>query len=96
MPGATAHPQPCVQMKKARKQVTTVTPEHPAFPHANGLTAYSALSPVIGFVDTVGVMYKHDRRMPASRHQDHAASPYASPPFVVRRPAPTASRPNVS
>jgi hypothetical protein len=36
MPDAKAHPQPCVQMKKARKQVTTSPPEHPAFPHANG------------------------------------------------------------
>jgi hypothetical protein len=32
MPDAEPHPQPCVQMEKARKQVTTGTPNIPAFP----------------------------------------------------------------
>ena len=33
---------------------------HPAFPHANGLTAYSALSLVIGFLATIaGAMRQH-------------------------------------
>jgi hypothetical protein len=35
-------------MKKARKQSHHEHASYPAFPHANGLTAYSALSPVIG------------------------------------------------
>ena len=30
--GREAHPQPCVQMKKARKQVTTSPPGHPGIP----------------------------------------------------------------
>jgi hypothetical protein len=32
MPVQRTHPQPCVQMEKARKQVTTGTPKQPAFP----------------------------------------------------------------
>jgi hypothetical protein len=32
MPDARTHPQPCVQQRKARKQVTTGTPKQPAFP----------------------------------------------------------------
>jgi hypothetical protein len=43
MPVQRTHPQPCVQWKKARKQVTTGTPKHPAFP-ARWFTAYGALS----------------------------------------------------
>jgi hypothetical protein len=35
-------------VKKAHELVTTVAPEHPAFPHAMVLTAYFVLSPVIG------------------------------------------------
>ena len=38
MPGASAHPQPCVQKWKARKQVTTVTPETSGIPRAMVLT----------------------------------------------------------
>jgi hypothetical protein len=32
MPVQRTHPQPCVQLRKARKQVTTGTPKQPAFP----------------------------------------------------------------
>jgi hypothetical protein len=32
MPVQRTHPQPCVHSRKARKQVTTGTPKHPAFP----------------------------------------------------------------
>jgi hypothetical protein len=32
MPGAKAHPQPCVQNEKARKQVTTSTLGSPGIP----------------------------------------------------------------
>ena len=46
--GRETHPQPCVQMKKARKQSHHEHAGYPAFPHANGFTAYGALSPVIG------------------------------------------------
>ena len=30
--GCSSHPQPCVQVKKARKQVTTGTPKHSGIP----------------------------------------------------------------
>jgi hypothetical protein len=36
------------ESKKHTSVVTTVAPVHPAFPHADGFTAYSALSPVTG------------------------------------------------
>jgi hypothetical protein len=47
MPGARRARSLACKSKNARKQVTTVTPEHPAFP-AQWFTAYSALSSVIG------------------------------------------------
>jgi len=40
----------CAKFGKHTSVVTTVAPEHPAFPHAMVLTAYYALSPVIGLV----------------------------------------------
>jgi hypothetical protein len=67
--------------------------KHPTFPHAMVLTAYTALSPVIGFL-----VNRHLRKTgasapgwadlpsanltPASRRQDHTSSPSASAPFV--------------
>jgi hypothetical protein len=42
-------PQPCVQKSKARKQVTTVTPETPGIPCAMVLTVSFVLSPVTGY-----------------------------------------------
>ena len=60
------------------------------------LTAYGALSPVIGFLVTAGVMREHYRQMPASRHQDHTLSPSVN---TRRRLSAwltsTASQPNV-
>ena len=53
MPGASTHPQPCMQIKKARKQVTTGPPNDSGTPCANGFTTYSVLSPAIGLVVTV-------------------------------------------
>jgi hypothetical protein len=47
MPVHETHPQPCVQLRKARKQVTTGTPHDPTFP-AQWVTAYDVLSPVSG------------------------------------------------
>jgi hypothetical protein len=57
---------------------------HPAFPARMVLTAYSELSPAIG-------LFCHRRLadcypqslMPASRHQDHTASPSAINAFVL-------------
>src|SRR6202035_283079 len=42
--GCPPHPQPVCKGRK-HTVVTTVAPEHPAFPHAMVLTAYAALSP---------------------------------------------------
>src|SRR5689334_15908590 len=51
--GRQPHPQPCVRMEEAHKQVTTGQPLSPAFP-ARWFTTYSVLSPVRpGFVVTV-------------------------------------------
>jgi len=43
--GCFAHPQPCVQVKKARKQVTTGPPKHSGLPCAIGFNGLSACSP---------------------------------------------------
>ena len=98
MPGASAHPQPCVQSKKARKQVTTGSPKHPGTPCAMVLTASFALSPVIG-------LSCHRPRRDAKHHRQVDASVEASGPHDlavrltrVRLCAPkasTASPPNV-
>ena len=51
--GRQPHPQPCVRMEEAHKQVTTGQPLSPAFP-ARWFATYSVLSPVRpGFVVTV-------------------------------------------
>src|ERR1700687_4109884 len=56
-------------------------------------TAYTALSPVIGFLVTVACK-RFANLMPASRHQDHTSSPSAkSVRSSVAPPASTASRP---
>jgi hypothetical protein len=44
MPGARCTRGPCAKCSK-HTVVTTVAPEHPAFPHAMVLTAYAILSP---------------------------------------------------
>jgi hypothetical protein len=68
-----------VQVKKAHELVTTGSPKHPGIPARMVLTAYSALSLVIGRFVTVAVAMRSivDNLMPASRHQDHTASPSA-------------------
>jgi len=64
----------------------------PGIPRAMVLTAYFALSPVIGLF-----CHRHQRiesanLTPASRHQDHTTSPSAIAPFVKGAFASTASR----
>ena len=67
MPGARRHPQPRVRKIKAHEQVTTGSPNDPAFPARVVLTVSSVLSPVSGLVVTVtGAMRKHRRRLDAS------------------------------
>jgi hypothetical protein len=48
MPGARCTRSRVRSDKKAHALVTTVAPDHPAFPHAMVFTAYFALSPVTG------------------------------------------------
>ena len=56
------HPQPRVK-QKTRELVTTGQPNDPAFP-ARRFTAYSALSPVTGFLATVaGATRKRCRQL---------------------------------
>jgi hypothetical protein len=47
------HPQPCVQQRKARKQVTTGTPKQSGIPCAMVLRLIRALPGVPGFLATV-------------------------------------------
>jgi hypothetical protein len=48
MPDAKAHPQPCVQGKKAHKLVTTGSPKQSGIPCAMVLTASFVLAPETG------------------------------------------------
>ena len=52
MPDAQRTRSLACEVKSARKQVTTGTPNMPAFP-ARRFTAYSVLSPAIGLLVTV-------------------------------------------
>jgi hypothetical protein len=104
MPVRRPHPQPCVQRKKARKQVTAGTPKHRTFP-ARRFTAYNVLFPVTGFVATVACQSAPADLIPASGDQNHTPSPSASSvarqakPRRPSHPAPTfvttAKRPSV-
>jgi hypothetical protein len=55
MPDARTHPQPCVQQRKARKQVTTGTPKRSGIPCASGLRLIRDLPGVPGFLATVAL-----------------------------------------
>jgi hypothetical protein len=76
MPDAFTHPQPCVQVKKARKQVTTGTPKQPALP-AQWFTAYLVLSPVSG-------LDSHRRERIISTHLTSASGSQDHTPSLVR------------
>jgi hypothetical protein len=77
--GRWMHPQPRVRVKKAHELVTTGTAIIPAFPARMVLTAYFALSPVIG-------LCCHRRRRDAMHRRQLDASVEASRPhdFAVR------------
>jgi len=55
MPGASKHPQPRAQLKKAHERSHREDSRiHPAFPHANGFNGlYRALPGEPGFLATV-------------------------------------------
>ena len=76
------HPQPRVEKGKPHELVTTVTPFHPAFPHANGFNGFlRALPGESGFVATIpSATRKRCRRVNASVE---ASGPHD---FAVRRP----------
>jgi hypothetical protein len=89
--GYPMHPRPVC--KGSKTVVTTVAPEHPAFPHTMVLTAYAALSPA-----TNSFCHRRPRTTCAAKSgwtsqriheldtsngcQDHAVLPYAAAPFV--------------
>ena len=91
--GRPLRPQPCVQKIKARKQVTTVTPEHRHSPR-NGFNGFlRALPGDRAFLSPSPRNAKHCRELtPASGRQDHTISPSASNALVLRAKASTASR----
>jgi hypothetical protein len=53
MPVQRSHPQPCVQWKKARKQVTTGTPKTSGIPRAMVFGLWRALLGVPGLIAPV-------------------------------------------
>ena len=71
---------PCAKGRKHTGRDREYSRKHPAFPHAMVLTAYFALSPVIGLS-----CHRHLAELPpqdltpASRRQDHTTSPSAGP-----------------
>jgi hypothetical protein len=96
--GRATHPQPCVQSKKARKQVTTGSPRHPGTPCANGFNGFlRALPGDRACCHRPRAMRSHCREfMPASRHQDHTTSPSANLHIrLMRRLRPPPPAPNV-
>jgi hypothetical protein len=79
MPGARCTRSLVRKVDKHTSVVTTSSPEHPAFPHAMVLTAYFALSPVIGlFCHRRWRKLSSTNLTPASRRQDHTTSPSAT------------------
>jgi hypothetical protein len=76
---AKARPQPCVQMKKARKQVTTGTPERSGLPCASGFNGFLRALPG-------DRAFCHRRWQDAEHHRPLDASVEASEPhdFTVR------------
>jgi hypothetical protein len=80
--GCSSHPQPCVQVKKARKQVTTGTPKQSGAPCAMVYGLFRALPGVPGLIASVACPACRTRRadianladlIPASGNRDHAA-----------------------
>jgi hypothetical protein len=84
--GCLSHPQPCVQMKKARKQVTTGTPKQSGIPRAIVLRLPSCSRRSAG-LDSLRRLASISRGLiPASGDHDHTTSPSASGPRSSARP----------
>jgi hypothetical protein len=92
-PGARCTRSLACEIGKHTSVVTTGPPERPGLPCAMVLTAYFALSPVIGLV-----CHRHRRKFtsanltPASRRQDHTILPSARRRVRLRATASIASR----
>jgi hypothetical protein len=84
MPGARCTRSLVCKGRKHTSVVTTVAPEHPAFPHAMVLTAASCSPRRSGFLVTVASRIPPQSLTPASRRQDHTTSPSASPAPLVK------------
>ena len=82
----TAPAASCAKVESTRV-VTTVAPEHPAFPHAMVLTAASYSPRRSGFLVTVIGEISFTNLTPASRRQDHTTSPSASQAPLVKSAA---------
>src|SRR5580704_15521839 len=71
----------CAGVAVERTRVVRSHRNHPAFP-AQWFTAYTVLSPVIGFLATVAGGVASTGLTPASGCQDHTSSPSASSTLV--------------
>ena len=89
--GCALHPRSRVQTctKNAHEHTGSAETLRPS--PRNGFTAYSALSPVTGFLATVAMRFAPHNLTPASGRQDHTISPSALVPFVKGTSASTAS-----
>ena len=82
----------CAMVASMHTSIHSEPPESPGIPARNGFTAYTVLSPAIGFLVTVALrkmarapgraQHTSANLTPASRRQDHTISPSASAPFV--------------
>jgi hypothetical protein len=96
MPGGKRTRSLACKSKKARKQVTTVAPDHPAFPHANGFNGLFRARPgdrALLSPSPATMPARRSRRptspiiaslISASGYQAHTTSPSACCAFVWR------------
>jgi ribulose-5-phosphate 4-epimerase/fuculose-1-phosphate aldolase len=77
--GRPMHPQPRVRIlvTSMHTSIHSEPPEITRHSRTQWFTAYTVLSPVIGFLVTVACK-RFANLMPASRHQDHTSSPSAA------------------
>ena len=99
MPGAKRTRSLARKNKKPRKLVTTVAPDHPAFPHANGFNGFlRALPGDRAFLPPSPARCESivAELTPASGRQDHTTSPSAAGVArLASLPRPSHPAPNV-
>jgi hypothetical protein len=92
--GCTLHPRSREQIAQQKTPTSIqVQRRQSGIPCAMVLTVYSVLSPVSRALLPPSPALLSANLMPASGHQDHTPSPYASAPFVIGASASTAARP---